>query len=77
MAPEALTLFGSQLTPDEQIEIEFYPEIYFLGPDVKTFPESRRKVNGRINESFNKDNKNGNSRKVKVKQVLLALNKKC
>ena len=54
-------LFGPQLTPDERMEIESYPEIYFLGQDAKI------KVNGRDNqhceENCNND-QNGNFIKV-------------
>lgn len=35
MATEALVLFGPHLTAEEKMEIEFYPEIYYIGADKK------------------------------------------
>lgn len=35
---QALRLYRSQLTPLEQVEIQTYPDVYFVGPNAKKRP---------------------------------------
>ena len=62
-------LFGSQLTPNERMEIQCYPEIYYLGQDMQTKLDAERKLNGGTNEKFKEtydDNTSGYLTKVIV-----------
>lgn len=61
-------LFGPQLTVSERMEIEFYPEIYFLGPEVQRIDfKSGRNRNKRAarDEYETYDDEYGNYRKVR------------
>ena len=59
---ETLRLFGSRLTAYERMEVEHYPEIYYLGLEA-------RKIHGEEGAAQNGgyDDENGSYNKVKTK----------
>lgn len=63
---EALRLYGSRLTAYERLEIEHYPEIWFLGLDA-------RKIHGEEGAPQNGgyDDENGSYHKVKEKGLFV------